>query len=115
MLSEKFGLKINIKKIEVLYHANSTRIRVEDIMVDGNKLNSVLEFIYFGSTISSSGCIDDEIQRRMAKASTSFGRLARDSGTTTMCPCGLNARYTVQSCCPPCYMEPRHGQCTDDR
>ena len=44
-------------------------------MVDGNKLNSVLEFTYLGSTISSDGCIDDEIQRRMAKASASFGRL----------------------------------------
>ena len=44
-------------------------------MVDGNKLNSVSEFTYLGSTISSNGCIDDEIQRRMAKASASFGRL----------------------------------------
>ena len=40
---------------------------------------------------------------------------ARDSGTTTMCPCGLKARYTMQSCCPPSYTEPRHGQCTYDR
>ena len=40
-------------------------------MVDGNMLNSVLEFTYLGSTISS----DDEIQRRMAKASASFCRL----------------------------------------
>ena len=39
----------------------------------------------------------------------------RDSGTTTMCPCGLKARYAVQSCCPPSYTEPRPGQCTDDR
>ena len=107
--SKKFGLKINIKKM--LYQPNSTRTREEDIMVDGNKLNSVLEFTYLGSTISSDGCIDDEIQRRMAKASSSFG----DSGTTTMCPCGLKARYTVQSCCPPSYTEPRPGQCTDDR
>ena len=44
-------------------------------MVDRNKLNSVLEFTYLGSTISSNGCIDDEIQRRMAKASASVGRL----------------------------------------
>ena len=73
--SKKFGLKINIKKTEVLYQPNSTRTREEDIMVDGNKLNSVLEFTYLGSTISSDGCIDDEIQRRMAKASASFGRL----------------------------------------
>ena len=32
---------------------NSTRTREKDIMVDGNKLNSVLEFTYLGSTISS--------------------------------------------------------------
>ena len=44
-------------------------------MVDGNKLNPVLEFAYLGSTISSNGCIDDEIQRRMAKARAVFGRL----------------------------------------
>ena len=69
--SKKFGLKINIKKTEVLYQPNSTRTREEDIMVDGNKLNSVLEFTYLGSTISSNGSIDDGIQR-MAKASASF-------------------------------------------
>ena len=56
---------------------NSTRTRKDDIVVDGNKLNSVLEFTYLGSTISSNGCIDDEIQRRMAKASASFGRLCQ--------------------------------------
>ena len=49
--SKKFGLKINIKKTEVLYQSNSTRTREEDIMVDGNKLNSVVEFTYLGSTI----------------------------------------------------------------
>ena len=73
--SKKFGLKINTKKTEVLYQPISTRTREEDIMADGNKLNSVLEFTYLGSTISSDGCVDDEIQRRMAKASASFGRL----------------------------------------
>jgi len=41
-------------------------------MVDGKNLNSVIEFI--GSTISNNGCIDDEIQRRMAKANAPFGR-----------------------------------------
>ena len=62
-------------------------------MVDGNKLNSVLEFTYLGSTILSNGCIDDE----MPRLGQSFGDYARDSGTTTMCPCGLQAIYTVQS------------------
>ncbi|KAK2192300.1 hypothetical protein NP493_35g06012 [Ridgeia piscesae] len=27
-----------------------------------------------------------------------------------MCPCGLKARYTVQSCCQPSYTELRPGQ-----
>ena len=72
--SPTFGLKINIDKTDVLYQPNSTRTRDEDIMVDANKLNSVIEFTYLGSTISNDGCIDDEIQRRMAKASASFGR-----------------------------------------
>ena len=74
--SKKFGLKINTKKTEVLCQPKYTRTREQDIMVDGNKLmNSALEFTYLGSTISSDGCIDYEIQRRMAKASVSFGRL----------------------------------------
>ena len=57
--SKNVGLKINIKKTEVLYQPISTRTREEDIMVDGNKLNSVLEFTHLGSTISGNGCIDD--------------------------------------------------------
>jgi hypothetical protein len=73
--SKKFAMKITIKKTEVLYQPNSTRTREEDIMVDGKKLNSVLEFTYIESTISSNGCIDDELQRRMGKAIASFGRL----------------------------------------
>ena len=73
--SKKFGLKINTKKTEVLYQTNSTRTGEEDIMVGGNKLNSILEFTYLGSTILNNGCLNDEIQRRVAKASASFDRL----------------------------------------
>ena len=32
-----------------------------------------------------------------------------------MCPCGLKARYTVQSCYPPSYTEPRPGQTTGEK
>ena len=113
--SKNVGLKIDTKKAEVLYQSNSTRTREEDIIVDGNKLNSVLEFTYHESTISGNGCIDDEIQKSMARLVHHSADYARDSGTTTMCPCGLKARYTVQSCCPPSYTELRPGQCTDDR
>ena len=49
--SKKFSLKINIKKTEVLYQPNSTRTREEDIMVDGNKLNYVLELNYLYTSL----------------------------------------------------------------
>ena len=75
--SKKFSLKININKTEMLYQPNSTRTREEDIMVGGNKLSSVLEITYLGSTISSDGRIDDEIERRTPKANASFGRLCQ--------------------------------------
>ncbi|KAI0237352.1 hypothetical protein LSAT2_012150 [Lamellibrachia satsuma] len=90
----KFGLKINIKKTEVLYQHNSTRTR-GGFMVDGNKLNSVPEFTHLGSTISSDGRIDAEIQRRMAKASASFGRLRQRLWNNHHVSRGSKARSTV--------------------
>ena len=87
----------------MLYQPNSTRTREEEIMVDGNKLNHVLEFTYLGSTISSNGCIDDEIQTRMAKASASFGRLRQRLWNNYHVSMRIKQRYTAQSCCPPSY------------
>ena len=79
-------------------------------MVVGNKLNSVLEFTYLGS---NNGCIDDGGGwPRLINLSADY---ARHSGTTTMCPCGLKASYTVQPCCPPSYTEPMPEQGTDNR
>ena len=40
-----FGLKINIKKTEVLHQPNFTRTREEDIMVDGSKLKNSFEIV----------------------------------------------------------------------
>ena len=113
--SKRFCLKITTKKPEVLYQPNYTRAREEDIMIDGNKLNSVLEFTYLGSTITSNGCIDDEIQKRLAKAIASFGRLRQRLWNNHHVSMPVKARYTVQSFYPPSYTEPRPGQSTDDR
>ena len=71
-MSKKFGLKINIKKTEMLYQPNSTKTQG---WWKQAKLCS--EFTNLGSTIISNGCIDDEIPGRMAKASASFGRLCQ--------------------------------------
>ena len=73
--SSKFGLKINIKKTEVMFQPNSTMTMEEDINVDETTLTQVKEFTYLGSIIASVGHIEAELQKRMSKASMSFGRL----------------------------------------
>ena len=66
------------------------------------------EFTYLGSTISSNGRIDDEIQRRMAKANASFGRLCQRLWNNHHVSMRVKDNYTY-------YKEPRLGQCIDDR
>ena len=74
-----------MKKTEVLYQSNSTRTREKDIMVDGNKLNSpISEALYQvmdALTMKYRGGWPMLVHRS--------ADYARDSGTTTMCPCGL--------------------------
>lgn len=73
--SKKFGLQINIKKTEVLFKGSAEHQVEKDILVDGSALNRVDDFTYLGSIISNNGRIDSELTKRMAKASSAFGRL----------------------------------------
>ena len=66
--SNKFGMKLNIKKAEMLYEPDRPKSKKVDITVHGSKLNYVPEFTSFGSTVSNNGIIDVEIHRRIAKA-----------------------------------------------
>ena len=114
--SKKFGLKTNIKKTEVLCTTPTLQEperRISWLMETGWTLfwnsptSEALYQVKDALTLKYRGGWP-----RLVHLSADY---ARGSGTTTMCPCGLNARYIVQSCCPPSYTEPRHGQCTDDR
>ena len=49
----------------------------EDINVDETTLNPVKEFTYCDGIIASDGHIEAELQKRMSKASMSFGRLKK--------------------------------------
>ena len=48
------------------------------ITVKGNVLEVVDKFTYLRSLISKSVTIDDEVNNRLAKASTTFGRLSKN-------------------------------------
>ena len=73
--SSKFGLKINIKKTEVMFQPNSTTAIEEAINVDDTTINHVHEFTYLNSIIARDGHIEAEPQNIMSKAILCFGRL----------------------------------------
>ena len=70
----KLGLKINIKKTEVMFQPNSTTTMEEYINVYETTLNPVQEFTSLCSIIVRDGHIETEIQKIIPKASMSFGR-----------------------------------------
>ena len=71
-----FGLTISTKKTEVLYQPAPGKSYTEpNIFINGNKIITVSRFTYLGSTLSQKANIDDEVNSRISKASTAFGRL----------------------------------------
>ena len=73
---DNFGLTISITKTEVMHQPAPGLPYIEpSITVKGNKLKVVSKFTYLGSTLSTAVNIDDEVNSRIAKASSAFGRL----------------------------------------
>ncbi|BHF71809.1 hypothetical protein SprV_0401486900 [Sparganum proliferum] len=78
-----FGLVINTEKAVAIHQPPppNTDHNASQISVNGTKLQMVDNFPYLGSTLSRSTKIDDEVARRISKASQAFGRLQNLSGT----------------------------------
>ena len=73
---DNFGLTISTKKTEVLHQpAPQKQYVAPEITVNGEVLKAVEKFTYLGSTLSRSATIDDEVEMRIAKASSAFGQL----------------------------------------
>ena len=71
-----FGLTISIKKTE---SDAPTSSREPSITINGQCLKAVNKFTYLGSTLSRN-VIDDEVDARLAKASSAFERLSKNVG-----------------------------------
>ena len=73
---DNFGLTISIKKTEVMHQpAPGNQYKEPLVAVKGQKLQAVDRFTYLGSTLSRTVNIDEEVNTRIFKASTAFGRL----------------------------------------
>ena len=77
-----FGLTINTTKNEVLHqHAPGRPYFEPNITVKGQRLNTVHQFTYLGSTLSQNATIDDEVNVRLPEPVPRLAGCTRMSGT----------------------------------
>ena len=75
---DSFSLTISTKKTEVMFQPAPRNAYSEtSITVKGETLKVVESFSYLGSILSRSVLIDNEVDARIAKASTTFGRIRK--------------------------------------
>jgi len=73
---DNFGFTISTKKTEMRYQSTAgIPYQEPNIIVKGQRLQVVENFTYLGSTLNRSTNIDAEVNNRVAKASSAFGRL----------------------------------------
>ena len=71
-----FGLQISVDKTKVMYTPSRENSYHEpNIFVKGQRLAVVDSFVYLGSKLTQSGLLDGEVEARIEKASSAFGRL----------------------------------------
>ena len=74
--AELFGLKVSLKKTEVLHQPAPWELdHLPHITTGVTELKTVHQFSYLGCTISTDAKIDKEIDNRLAKTNSTFGRL----------------------------------------
>ncbi|KAJ1200347.1 hypothetical protein NDU88_004171 [Pleurodeles waltl] len=99
-----FGLTISTKKTHVLHQPAPQKTYTEPtITAEGEILKAVDKFTFLGSTLSRSVNIDNEVDTRIVKAGSSFGRLRELVGERR----GIRLKLYCPHYCKPV----RHGLC----
>ncbi|KAK2573141.1 RNA-directed DNA polymerase from mobile element jockey [Acropora cervicornis] len=76
--AKAFGLTISLKKTEVLFQKPPREAYTPPLItIDGYQLNAVEHFTYLGSVIANDATTTKDVDNRIAKASSSFGRLQK--------------------------------------
>ena len=73
--AKAFGFTISLKKTEVLHQPPPGGVySPHQINIEGTSLNSVEHFTYLGSVISNDAIVNKDLDNRLARASSAFGR-----------------------------------------
>ena len=73
--AKNFGLNISLEKTQVLYQPPPcVAYSPPDINIDGTNLNAMEHFAYLGSVIYNDATVSKDLDNRLSKASSSFGR-----------------------------------------
>ena len=78
--SEKVGLKINIQKTKIMAFGPITSLQI-----DGETMETVIDFLFFGSKIIANGDCSQEIKRRLLlkrKAMTNLDSILKSRDIT---------------------------------
>ena len=70
--SERMGLKINIKKTEVVVASKNREPPICNIMINNSRVKQSSSFVYLGSTITQDARPNREIERRILIAKNAF-------------------------------------------
>ena len=74
--AKAFGFTISLKKTEVLHQPSPGGVySPPQINIQGTNLSSVEHFTYLGSVISNDATVNKDLDNRLARASSAFGRL----------------------------------------
>ena len=110
--SSDFGLTVSIPKVKHMVAGREVCGGDKNpILVSGGSVESVEDFPYLGSIISSSGTVDTEIDTMIAKASRAFGAVRRavlDRNLT------LTTKSKVYQACVLCCMDQYAGHYLED-
>ena len=75
---KNFGPAIGLNKNEVLTQPPSQdAFSPPQVSIDGTNLSAVEQFTYLGSVISNDATVSKDLDNRLSKASSSFGRLSK--------------------------------------
>ena len=67
----------SLKKTEVSYQPPPSEAYSPHISIDGTNLNALEDFTYLGSVISNDATVSKDLDNRLSRASSSFGRLPK--------------------------------------